>query len=91
VLHSERPSSAFLRRTVNARSHLHPVTLDAIDPTTCIRAKDEGDITGTMTITDQSADIDSRAFNIAVTNLRYAFTNATKTFGETMPTTLAVA
>ena len=59
------------------------MTLDAIDSATCIRAKDEGDVTGTMTITDQSADIDSRAFNIAVTNLRYAFTNATKTFGET--------
>jgi hypothetical protein len=48
-----------------------------------VRGKDEGDITGVMTITDQSADIDSRAFDIKVTNLRYAFTNATKTFGET--------
>jgi hypothetical protein len=48
-----------------------------------VRAKAEGDITGTMTITDQSSDVDNRAFNIAVTNLRYAFTNATKTFGET--------
>jgi hypothetical protein len=48
-----------------------------------VRGKDEGDITGVMTITDQSADSDSRGFDIAVTNLRYAFTNKTVTFGET--------
>jgi|GEM_PF-618210 len=48
-----------------------------------VRSKAEGDVTGSMTLVDQSSSANNNAWLLTVTSLRYAFTNAGVTFGET--------